>query len=187
MLPKLLRYHYLMGLPDSLLQLPSNDTSEEPKPLWKYCVADWVTELTWEGRITHHLRIIECYLDCDCVRWYRIFDTTWARGKGDYEWRKAIEMEASSNLYRRPEAAQIASILERTQACQGLPYSIFKRTDCESLQNWIETGDESARWSPQVWAALAKGLQAVADACKQSQAQTRPTLTTPTIGAYRSK
>ena len=53
-----------------------------------------------------------------------------------------------------PHPGQIPAILERAALSRFLSYSLFARTDCESLQRWIHTGNEQDRWSPQVWMGI---------------------------------
>ena len=118
---------------------------------WKYAVADWVVE---PGIPDHHLRIVGQFVDSASIRWYRIFDTSMTEVHSDYKLRRADDLEPKSRLEARPLPADVAAILQRTEHCRFVRYSIFARTDCESLQRWIHSGNESARWSPQVWTAL---------------------------------
>ncbi len=126
---------------------------------WKYEVADWVVE---PGLPDHHSRIIQRHVDPNSVRWYSIFDTRLAQGHSDYSLRRADELDANSRLESRPHPADVGAILQRTESCRYLAYSLFARTDCESLQRWIHTGDENARWSPQVVTGVAALLLALA-------------------------
>lgn len=115
---------------------------------WKYEAGDWVVE---PGLPDHHLRIVQPVLDAN-VRWYLIFDTNlFTEGYGHYEWRGADELEWKSRLEARPHPDDVPAVLERTASCRFIKYSIFARTDCESLQRWIHSGEERDRWSPQVW------------------------------------
>lgn len=119
---------------------------------WKYQTADWVVE---PGLPDHHLRIIQQHVDPNSIGWYSIFDTRLAQGHSDYSLRRADELEATSRLESRPHSADVGAILQRTASCHFVAYSLFARTDCESLQRWIHTGEENARWSPQVLAGVA--------------------------------
>lgn len=119
---------------------------------WKYEAADWVVE---PGLPIHHLRIIQRLVDSNSIRWYSIFDTGLAQGQSDYSFRLADKLEANSRLESRPHSCDVGAILQRTEFCRFCEYSFFDRTDCESLQRWIHSGDESDRWSPQVLAGVA--------------------------------
>jgi hypothetical protein len=101
--------------------------------------------------INHHLRITARWTDENGKRWYQIFDTTAKRGHGDYEIISAAELEKHCRLFRRPSEAAIPGIVARVPFCRYVPYSIKNRQDCESIQRWIETGEEKYRFSPQVW------------------------------------
>lgn len=125
---------------------------------WNYEAGDWVVEL---GLPDHHLRIVRQFFDASAVRWYRIFDTSLRGGYGDYGWRQADELESKSRLKARPEPDQVPAILERTERCRFVEWSILARTECESIQGWIHTGNESDRWSSQVWMALPFSVQSL--------------------------
>lgn len=137
---------------------------------WRYRVGDWVVE---PGLITHHLRIIECIVDENSLGWYRIFDTTLQDGRGDYKLRDADELETKSSLYRRPNPNDISAILQRASKCQYIDYSIFDRTDCESIQAWIHTGEENDRWSSQVWVGVGAAVGGLVLAFGQSKPKRR--------------
>ena len=139
---------------------------------WKYEVGDWVVE---PGLPDHHLRIVQQFWD-GSILWYRIFDTSLREHHGDYRWRQAIELEARSYLKTRPAADQIPAILERTERCRLIEWSILGRTDCESIQGWIHTGEEKDRWSPQVWIGIGLGVfGAIAVASNQPPQRRRST------------
>jgi hypothetical protein len=121
---------------------------------WKYGQADWVVE---SGFPDHHLRIIR-QLFQDGVRWYLVFNTSLAGRFSDYKWRRASELESKSRLEKRPDANDVEAILKRAASCRYILYSLLARTDCESLQRWIHTGDEGDRWSPQVWKGIGGGV-----------------------------
>jgi hypothetical protein len=115
---------------------------------WKYEAGDWVVE---PGLPDHHLRIVQQVLDAN-ARWYLIFDTNlFTEGYGNHKWRGADELEWKSRLGARPHPNDVPAVLERTASCRFIKYSILARTDCESLQRWIHSGEERDRWSPQVW------------------------------------
>jgi hypothetical protein len=116
--------------------------------VWNYGPADHVVE---PGFPDHHLRIIQQHYADDGVRWYLIFDTSLRERFSDYKWRRADELESRSRLEKRPNPGDVEAILKRAGACRYILYSLLARTDCESLQRWIHTGDEGDRWSPQVW------------------------------------
>ncbi len=124
---------------------------------FKYAVADWVRD---RGMPQHHLRIIDRKVETDgfCIfRWYYIFDTTLSRGYADYSWVRADALESNSDLVERThDLVKIHDILTMCQRCQYVRYSILQRLDCESLQRYIQTFDESQRYSPQVrgWATV---------------------------------
>lgn len=139
-----------------------NSVGVEP---WKFGPGDWVVE---PGLPNHHLRIVERHLENN-VRWYKIFDTR-MNDVGEYRWRQANELESKSFLYASPTPDQIPAILERTESCRGIEWSAWVRTDCESIQRWIHTGNENDRWSPQV--LIGVGLAAVITlACTQPNQQ----------------
>ena len=117
---------------------------------WKFEIADWVME---PGLPNHHLRIIHRFLDASGVRWYIIHDTH-LLDVSDYRYRQADELEPKSNLYARPHPDHVQAILERAELCRGIEWSALARTDCESIQRWIHTGNEGDRWSPQVWMGI---------------------------------
>jgi hypothetical protein len=125
---------------------------------WKYESGDWVVE---PGLPDHHLRIVQQFLDAQNVRWYGIFDTSLRENYGDYRWRQANELEPKSRLKARPEPDQVPAILERTAFCRGIEWSMLARTDCESIQGWIHSGNENDRWSPQVWMGIGLGVLGV--------------------------
>jgi hypothetical protein len=117
----------------------------------------------------HHLRIIQ-QLHENGVRWYLIFDTSLTGRVSDYKWRLADDLESKSRLEKRPDPDDVEAILERTASCRYILYSLLARTDCESLQRWIHTGNEADRWSPQV--LIGVGLAAVITlACTQPNQQ----------------
>lgn len=134
---------------------------------WNYQEGDWVVE---PGIPDHHLRIVQRFVDGNLVRWYRIFDTSPKDVYGDYRWRQADELEAKSRLKARPTPDQIPAILQRTEQCRFIEWSILARTDCESIQGWIHSGDEQDRWSSQVWI----GVGVVGAIVLASQQQRRP-------------
>lgn len=113
---------------------------------WKYQSGDWVVET---GLPDHHLRIIHRFSDANVVRWYIIFDTR-LLDVCEYKYRHADELEPKSVLRARPHPDQVQAILARAEFCRGIGWSMWARTDCESIQRWIHTGNESDRWSPQV-------------------------------------
>jgi len=120
---------------------------------------DWVMLF---GFPNHHLRIVEQRWN-GSVRWYLIFDTRLG-SHGDYSWRRADELdpEHKSVLIARATPDQIPGIRYRTERCHLVGYSFLARTDCESIQRWIQTGNEGDRWSPQVVAGAGAGLLALA-------------------------
>jgi hypothetical protein len=126
---------------------------------WKYQAGDWVVE---PGLPDHHLRVIEQFFDANGARWYTIFDTSLREQYGDYRWRNAEELERLSNLKARPEPQDLPAILARAASCRGIAWSMLARTDCESIQGWIHSGDESDRWSAQVWLGIGLGVFALA-------------------------
>lgn len=132
-----------------------NDATAESD--WGFRIADWAqsTGVSYLFLINHHLRITARWMDEYGVRWYQIFDTTAKRGHADYEWVLATEIEKYCRLVKRPPAHAIPGILARTAQCRYVPYSIYNRQDCESIQRWIDTGEEKYRFSPQVWTAVA--------------------------------
>lgn len=138
--------------------------------LWTYRKADWVVE---RGLLVdHHLRIIDTHISPTAQRFYLIFDTTtFNRGYADYEWRLADELEKHSDLVRRADSEEHAqAILQLCANVRYLPYSIFQRQDCESLQRWIHTGGrEEYRWSPQLWTGIATVAFAVVYAAIKSE------------------
>lgn len=140
--------------------------------LWNYQEGDWVVE---PGLPDHHLRIVQWFVDGNLVRWYRVFDTSSRNVYGDYRWRLADELESKSRLKARPEPDRIPAILERTEQCRFIEWSILARTDCESIQGWIHSGDEQDRWSPQVWigVGLVAGVIALASQPKQRRVRYR--------------
>ena len=125
------------------------------QPTWKYQTGDWVME---PGLPNHHLRIIDVLVDDNSVRFYLIFDTTMRDGFSDFRWRQADELEFKSKLEARPHADQVPAIVQRVLLCRYVGYSLWSRTDCESLQRWIHTGMEQVRWSPQVWTAIGTAI-----------------------------
>ena len=132
---------------------------------WTCRSGDWVVE---PGLPDHHLRIVQQLIDANDVRWYRIFDTSLRDVYGDYRWRQANELEPKSRLKTRPQPDQVPAILERTEFCRGIGWSMLARTDCESIQGWIHSGNENDRWSPQVWIGIGAGvLSAIALASSQ--------------------
>jgi len=141
---------------------------------WKYEVGDWVVE---PGLPNHHLRVVRHFvnlgpLDFRPVRWYGIFDTNLLeRGGGDYSWRLADELEHTSFLNARPAPGQVPEILKRTEQCRHLPWSIMNRTDCESIQRWIHSGDENDRWSPQVLLGVGTAIAALVFALNRQQSR----------------
>jgi hypothetical protein len=147
-----------------------NFRSYEDFTPWQYGLADWIVE---PGLIAHHIRIIQCFLDDNSVRWYLIFDTTLEDGHGDYKWRRANELESKSRLYKRPDPGQIPAILERASLCRYVDYSIFARTDCESIQGWIQTGNETDRWSSQVWIGIGAAVGSLLLASAQPTPKSR--------------
>ena len=124
---------------------------------WVFRIADWAQSIgvSYLFLINHHLRITARWMDEDGVRWYQIFDTTAKRGHADHQTVSAAEIEKHCRLVKRPPAYAIPGILARVPRCRYLPYSIYNRQDCESIQRWIETGEEKYRFSPQVWTAVA--------------------------------
>jgi len=122
---------------------------------WKYESGDWVEE---PGLPDHHLRIVQQVLDANNVRWYSIFDTSFGDGYAEYRWRPANELESKSRLKARPEPDEVPAVLERTAFCRGIGWSLLARTDCESIQGWIQSGSENDRWSPQVWMGIGLGV-----------------------------
>lgn len=135
--------------------------------LWSYQEGDWVVE---PGLPDHHLRIVQRLVDVNLIRWYQIFDTSLKNVYGDFRWRQADELETKSRLKARPNADQVPAILRRTEQCRFIEWSILARTDCESIQGWIHSGDEQDRWSPQVWISVGFGvLGAIALASQPKQ------------------
>lgn len=126
-------------------------------PHFKYQDGDWVKEY---GIPEHHLRIIIFVEMEDGGRWYMTYDTTLQQGYSEYKWRWADELEAKSELVQHADGpAHLQLILARCLATWHLKYSIPARLDCESLQRFIQTGQEEDRWSPQVWTGI--GIVAV--------------------------
>jgi hypothetical protein len=119
---------------------------------FKYSAADWVKE---NGFPHHHLRIIARHVDNHGQRWYTIFDTTLKRGHADYDWRWADVLEANSELVKSAENVDHArAILQRCAKLRYWAYSVLQRTDCESLQGYIQTAKEEDRWCPQLWKTI---------------------------------
>jgi hypothetical protein len=122
-------------------------------PRFKYRDGDWVKE---RGFPEHHLRIMYFFESDDGRRLYMTYDTTLKRGYSDYELRDANQLEANSDLVQHADNdMHLQYILARCQASQHIKYSIPGRTDCESLQRFIQTGDEADRWCPQLWKYIA--------------------------------
>jgi hypothetical protein len=120
---------------------------------FKYGDGAWVKE---RGFPEHHLRIIFAFFDDEGERWYQVFDTTLKRGYADYEWRRADQLEANSDLVANAQDNQhLWFIGARCAAVQHVKYSLPARTDCESLQRFVQTGQEADRWCPQLWKMLA--------------------------------
>ena len=141
---------------------------------WKYESGDWVVE---PGLPEHHLRIVQRFqqiFDGNVVRWYSIFNTSLREHHGDYKWRQANELESKSRLKMRPDADQVPAILERTEQCRFIQWSILARTDCESIQGWIHSGDEADRWSSQVWIGIGAGVLSVIVLAANQPKQRRP-------------
>lgn len=147
--------------------------SGETTPNWTHEVGDWIVSPSWGGLIDHHMRVIDRLTDINGQRWYRIFDTTLARGHADYEWVAADALERNSRIVQRPHPFFVLAILDRAAKCKGLKYSVSDRQDCESLQRWIHTGQEQYRWCPQVWTAVATVFGSVLIAAFQKKASTR--------------
>jgi hypothetical protein len=124
---------------------------------WIFEIADWIksTSASCLFLIDHHMRITARWKCEDGVRWYQIFDTTLERGFADYKWVLAAELEKHCQRFRRPPAYAIPGILARVPYCQNVPYSVKDCQDCESIQRWIETGQEKYRFSTQVWSYVA--------------------------------
>jgi len=118
---------------------------------WRYHPWDWVMLF---GFPHHHLRIVEQRW-INSARWYLMFDTRLG-SHGDYRLRRADELdpEHKSVLIARATPDQIPCIRYRTESCHLLGYSFLARTDCESIQRWIQTGNPADRWSPQVVAGV---------------------------------
>jgi hypothetical protein len=134
--------------------------------IWRYEAADWVVE---PGLIDHHLRIVRGFVNHEGVRTYQVFDTSLRVGFSDYSLRLADELESKSRLQSRPPVLQVPFILHRTELCRYIDYSLLARTDCESLQRWIHTGNEQNRWSPQVWTFVATVFGSIVVALVQHQ------------------
>jgi len=129
-----------------------NKVPQEPPRRFKN--ADWVKCPTWFGAVEHHMRIVD-YRSYD-EREYLIFHTTPAVGYAHYEWISADKLERTAIWVNGAvDAAHAPLILQRTFNSWGLKYSVQNRQDCESLQRWIQTGDENYRWSPQFWSGVA--------------------------------
>ncbi len=124
---------------------------------WRYAPWDWVME---PGLPNHHLRIVE-QGSINFVRWYLVFDTRLG-SHGDYSWRLADALERKSLRIAGAAPDQIPGIRQRTERCYLVGYSFLARTDCESIQRWIQTGNESDRWSPQVVAGAGAAVLAAA-------------------------
>jgi hypothetical protein len=123
---------------------------------FKYETADWVKQY---GFPQHHLRIISRHVDVDGKRWYWRFDTTLSRSHADYSWIAADELEANSELVMRAQHGIHAwEILQRCEKLCCLKYSIPQRQDCESLQRFIQFGNENDRFSTQVWNVIGASL-----------------------------
>jgi len=121
-----------------------------PQIAWRYQAGDWVIE---PGIPDHHLRIAEQRLDESGSRQYVVFDARPNQLSG-YGLRNADELERKSKLNVRPQPHEIPAVMQRTQRACGLKYSVLGHTECESLQRWIQTGDEKDRWSPQLLLAI---------------------------------
>lgn len=138
---------------------------------WMYEAGDWVVE---RGLPEHHLRIVQQFSDASAIRWYRTFDTSLREHHGDYRWCQADELESKSRLKARPNPDQVPAILERTEQCRFIEWSIFARTDCESIQGLIHSGNEQDRWSSQVLLGIGVGvLGAIALASSQPKQRRR--------------
>src|SRR2546422_5937602 len=92
--------------------------------MWKYLEGDWVLSPSWAGLVDHHVRITDRHVDENWERWYKIFDTTLARGYADYSWVRAGDFEKESRLVNRPDWRCVGAILERAAQCQYVLYSI---------------------------------------------------------------
>jgi hypothetical protein len=135
-----------------------NETPQEP-PRW-FKDADWIKTSSWLGAIEHHMRIVD-YRNF-WKREYLVFHTTPTVGYAHYEWVSADELERNAIWVNGAvDAAHASLILQRAFNSWGLEYSVPKRQDCESLQRWIQTGDENYRWSPQFWSGVALVVFAV--------------------------
>jgi hypothetical protein len=119
----------------------------------KYQRADWVKQY---GLPQHHLRIVDVQFCYATYRWkYQVFDTTLSRRFADFFWMDAAELELNSELVMNADNFQHANeIIARCGQLRGLWYSIPARTDCESIQGFIQAGQEKDRFSPQVQGAL---------------------------------
>jgi hypothetical protein len=108
------------------------------------------------GFPNHHLRTVEQRW-INSTRWYLIFDTRLG-SHGDYRLRPAHELESKSVRIAGASPDQIPGIRQRTEFCRCIGYSFLARTDCESIQRWIQTGNPADRWSPQVVAGAGAGV-----------------------------
>lgn len=140
-----------------------------PVEPWNYEAGDWVVE---PGLPDHHLRIVRQFWDGN-VRCYLTFDTSLRDVYAEYRVRLADELESKSFLRARPRHDQVPAILERTEFCRGIGWSMLARTDCESIQGWIHSGDEADRWSSQVWIGIGAVLGGIVLAANQPK-QRRP-------------
>jgi hypothetical protein len=120
----------------------------------KYRRADWMRQRY--GFPKHNLRIACFQIDPNTRRWlYQVFDTTLSRGLADFVWMDAAELERNYELVMSAYNDYHANvIIARCCALRGLWYSFSARTDCESLQRLIQTGQEIDRFSPQVQGAI---------------------------------
>lgn len=121
--------------------------------VWSFQAGDWVVE---KGIPDHHLRIIEQFTDALGIRFYIVFETSLRDKFSGLRYRNAEQLESKA-AWKMGAGNDLDAILERARRACGIPYSILARTDCESLQRWIQSGKEEDRWSTQLWLALGLG------------------------------
>jgi len=121
--------------------------------VWSFRAGDWVVE---KGVPNHHLRIIEQFTDALGIRFYVVFETSQRDKFSGFRYRNAEQLESTAT-WKMGAGNELDAIVERARRACGIPYSILARTDCESLQRWIQSGKEEDRWSTQLWFALGLG------------------------------
>jgi hypothetical protein len=125
---------------------------------WPYLPGDLISTPGFLNLWTHWGIVVENTYHEDWRPVTRVFDTTLTRGFSGFTALEAFEGGNGSKLEVRPAPALVRGILERTSRCVGVPYSLLKQTDCESLTRLIFSGEQ---WSGQVNFWLTLGLASV--------------------------